>query len=127
MHVGKVGSALGFYNNLNVDLDVFAYNVCELLGGWTKDNGKCSFLQEFEYALDLFSAFSSVFIRLYLDLTINCLENFLCRAVLVDKNKMANQILKHASIFLNKFWNETNSKFFHEFFDLFDQVNKSAC
>ena len=57
MHVGKVGSALGFYNDLNVDLDVFVYNVCEHLGGWTKNNGKCSFLQEFEYALDLFSGF----------------------------------------------------------------------
>ena len=99
MRVGKVGSAFGFYNYLKVDLDVFVYNVCELFGGWTKDNGNCSFLQEFEYALDLFSAFSSVFIRLYLILTINCLDNFLCRAALVNKNKMTNQILKHAGIF----------------------------
>ena len=43
MRVGKVGYALGFYNDLNVDLDVFVYDVCELLGGWTKDNGKCFF------------------------------------------------------------------------------------
>ena len=99
MCVGKVGSPLGFYDDLNVDLDIFVYNVCELLGGWTKDNRKCSFLQEFEYALDLFPAFCSVFIRLYLNLTINCLENFICRAALVDKNKMKNQILTHASIF----------------------------
>ena len=44
MRVDKVGYALGFYNYLNIDLDVFVYNVCELFGSWTKDNGKCSFL-----------------------------------------------------------------------------------
>ena len=73
------------------------------------------FFQEFEYTFDLFSAFSSVFIRLYLNLTINCLENLLCRIVLTDKNKIIKQILKHANMIFGKLWNKTNSNFFHDF------------
>ena len=118
---------LGFYNNLCADLDVFLYNVCDILGGWTKGNKECSFFQDLEYFLDLFSVFSSVFIRLYLNLTIDCLDNFLCQVALIDKNKLVNLILKHADIFFSKFWNETNSKFVHEFLDLSDQVSKSVC
>ena len=37
------------------------------------------------------------------------------------------KILKHAYIFLSKFWDETNYKFFYEFFDIFDKVNSSVC
>ena len=43
LRLGKVGSDLGFYDDIIVDLDVFLYEVCEILGGWTKSNGKCSF------------------------------------------------------------------------------------
>ena len=93
----------------------------------TTDSKKCSFFNEFEFAFDLFMAFSSLFVRLYLNLTVDYLDNFLCRAALADRTKLIGLILKHAKIFLLKFWNETNSKFFHEFFDLFDQVNKSVC
>ena len=75
----------------------------------------------------MFAVFCSIFIRLYLNLTIDCLDNFLSGAALSDKNKLLNWILDHADIFLRKFWTETNCKFFHEFFNLFDQVNKSVC
>ena len=103
------------------------YNSCEILGGWTTGNKRCSFNQRFEYALGLFSAFCSVFIRIYLSLTISFVEDLLCRVALNDKSKILNVILKHAETVLVKFWNNTNVKFFHEFFDLFDQVNKSVC
>ena len=42
MYIGKVGLDLGFYYDINVDLDVFLYNVCNLRG-WTSDNNWCSF------------------------------------------------------------------------------------
>ena len=30
-------------------------------------------------------------------------------------------------IFLSTFWDETNYKFFYEFFDMFNMVNSSVC
>ena len=62
-----------------------------------------------------------------MNLTISCFEDLLSKAAVVDKNKILTQILKHAEIILLKFWRETNIKFFHEFFDFFDQLNRSAC
>ena len=112
---GKTGIDLGFYENVNVDLDIFLYNACEILGGWTTGNKWCSFNQKFEYALGLFSAFCSDFIGIYLNLTISFVEDLLCRVALNDKSKILNVILKHAGTVLVKF------------FDLFDQVNKSVC
>ena len=60
-------------------------------------------------------------------LTISCFEVILSKVDVIDKNKILTQILKHAEIVLLKFWRETNIKFFHEFFDWFDQLNKSVC
>ena len=105
MCTGKVGANLGFYYNINVDLDVFLYNASDILGGWTTSNSWCSCHQNFGYALELFQDFCSVFVRIYLNLTITCFEDILCRVALIDKNKILTQILKHT---------DTNTKIFHE-------------
>ena len=44
-----------------------------------------------------------------------------------DEQKIIQNILNHAYFFLGKFWDETNNKFFYEFFDMFDMVNFSVC
>ena len=62
-----------------------------------------------------------------MNLTISCFEDSLSKVAVVDKNKILTQILKHAEIILLKFWRETNIKLFQEFFDLFDQLNRSVC
>ena len=115
MYIGKVGLDLGFYYDINVDLDVFLYNVCNLRG-WTSDNNWCSFHEKFNYGIDLFKAFYSVLDRIYLNLTVSCFEDLLSKAVVTDKNKILTLILKHAEISLLEFWRKTNIKFFHEFF-----------
>lgn len=51
MFLRKTDSYLGLHNNTKIDLDVFLFNVNYHLGGWTKDNGKCSFFQEFHYTV----------------------------------------------------------------------------
>ena len=51
----------------------------------------------------------------------------LCQVSFSDKRTIIQKIIKHALIFLGKFWHETNNKFFYEFFDMFDTVNSSAC
>ena len=127
MCIGKEGLDLGFYYDIHVDVDVFLYNACKILGGWTSDSKWCSFHEKFGYAVDLFRAFCSVFVRIYLNLTISCFEDILSKVAVIDKNKILTQILKHAEIFLRKFWTETNMKIFHEFFYLFDELNRSFC
>ena len=59
-----------------------------------------------------------------MNLTISCFEDILSKVTVIDKNKILTQILKHAEIFLQKFWTETNMKFFREFFYLFDELNR---
>ena len=54
MSIGKVGLDLGFYYDRHVDLDVFLYNVCEILGGWTSDNYWCSLHKNVGFSVDLF-------------------------------------------------------------------------
>ena len=69
-------------------------------------------LQNFEFARDLFAAFCSVLIRMYLNYTVECFSDFLSRVSLSDEQKIIQKILKHAYIFLSKFWDETSYKFF---------------
>ena len=60
-------------------------------------------------------------------MAVSCFEDILSKVAVIDKNKILTQILKHTEIFLRKFWTETNMTFFHEFFDLFDELNRSFC
>ena len=120
LRIGKAGSYVDFYGDLRIDLDVFLHAALHIME--TTDSKKCSFFNEFEFAFDLFITFSSLFVRLYLNVIVYCLNNFLCRAALADRTKLIDLILKHAKILLLKFW-----KFFHKFLDLFDQLNKSVC
>ena len=72
----------------------FLINACDTLGGYTKDDGKCFYFQNFEFAGDLFAAFCSVLIRMYLDDTVECFSDFLSRVTLSDEQKIIQNILK---------------------------------
>ena len=80
-------------------LTFFLYNTCEILGGWTSDSNWCSFHENFGFAADLLRAFCSVFVRVYLNLTVSCFEDILSKVAVIDKNKILTQTLKHAEIF----------------------------
>ena len=64
---------------------------------------------------------------MHLNCTGTRLSNLLCQVSLSDEKTIITIIIKHALIFLGKFSHETNYKFFHELFDMFDTVNCSAC
>ena len=64
---------------------------------------------------------------MYLNYTVERFLDFLSRVSLSDEQKIIHKNLKHAYIFLGKFWDETNYKFFYQFFDMFDKVNCSVC
>ena len=62
-------SVLDLTADHRIDLDVFLSNADVNLRSYTKDNGKCCFFQLFEYAEDVFCAFSSILLRVYLNIT----------------------------------------------------------
>ena len=57
-------SVLDLTTDHRIDLDVFLSNADVNPRSYTKDNGKCFFFQSFEYATDVFCAFSSILIRI---------------------------------------------------------------
>ena len=86
MCIGKVRLDLGFCYDMYADLYEFLYYVCEILRGWTSDNNWCSFNEHFGFGVDLFRAFCSVFVRIYLNFIISCFEDLLSKvAVLLLK------------------------------------------
>ena len=98
-------------------------NASDNLRCYTKNNGKCCQFQIFEFARDLFAVFCSVFVRINLNYTIDYFSGLFSRIYLSDEKKIIEKIFRHASSLLNKFWDESNYKFFYEFFDMFDKVN----
>ena len=99
MSVCSVGTYLDCSSSYRLDLDVFLLNARDTIGGYTKDSGKCCYFQNFEFARDLFAAFCSVLIRMYLNYTVECFSDFLSRVSLSDEQKIIQKILKHTYLF----------------------------
>ena len=74
-----------------LDLDVFLLNACNTIGGCTKDSGKCCYFQNFEFAWDLFAAFCSVLIRMYINYTVECFSDFISRVSLSDEQNIIQE------------------------------------
>ena len=127
MRVCLFESYLDIKTSDHLVLDVFLQDASDNLKYYTKDNGKCCYFQSFEFARDLFAAFCSVFVRMYLNYTIDYFSDLFSRISLSDEKKIIKKTFRHALILLKKFWDESNYKFFYEFFDMFDKVNSSVC
>ena len=127
MYVCLFESYLDINTSDRLDLDVFFLNASDNVRCYTKSNGKCCYFQKFEFARDLFAAFCSAFVRMYLNCTIDYFSGLFSRIFLSDEKKIIEKFFRHASSLLNKFWDESNHKSFYEFFDMFDKVNTSVC
>ena len=86
------------HNYNRVDLDVFLMNAMRGIG-YTIDNNDCCFLQVFTYPQELFAAFSSILIRMYLNCTVKSFSSLLSSASFADEKKIRQIILKHANFF----------------------------
>ena len=64
---------------------------------------------------------------MYLNYTIDYFSCLFSRISLSDEKKIIEKFFRYASSLLNKFWDESNYKFFYEFFDMFNKVNSSVC
>ena len=69
-------------------------------------NGKCCHLEVFSFARDLFTAFSAVFVRMYLNYTIDHFSDLISQLSLAHERKL----------FKKMFWFALN--LLHEFFDV---------
>ena len=97
--VCSVRSYLDCSSSDRLDLDVFLLNADDALGGYTRDNGKCCYFQNFEFARDLFAAFCSVLIRMFLNYNVDCFSDLLFRVTLSDEQETIQKILNHAYFF----------------------------
>ena len=87
-------------------------------------NGKCCHLEVFSFARDLFAAFSAVFVRMYLNYTIDHFSDLVSQFSLADEHKLFKKFFWFALNLLHEFF-DINYLFFYEFFNVFDEVNFS--
>ena len=123
--ITSYGSLLGLSFHERIDLDVFLSNADDYLKFFITPNKKCCFFQNFAYTQDIFAAFSSILMRIYLNL---CFDFFSYLDLkLIDQRKIRDVILKQGHYLFASFWHEVNIDFFYEFFDIFDKHNLSCC
>ena len=116
---------LGFDRGSIIDLDKVVSKADDYFKYFKLKEPKCSFYQEFRYIDDIFAAFSSRLIRMYLSLTASILNKFFkCKSF---EYKILDLIGKEGVFLLGFFWHETNIEFLYEFFDKFSDINKSYC
>ena len=117
------GTYLGLENHNRVDLNVFLSQEVS----YTFNSDKCCNFQYFKYPQELFACYSSLLIRMFLNCVLKCFNNLLLSLSLHNEKKICYIILRHAQYFLNRFWHESNYRYFYEFFDVFNTANASAC
>ena len=121
----KDKAVLRLNSNYGINLDVFLSNADVYFKYFFEKNEKCCYFQSFNRPEDVFAAFSSILLRIYLHL---CFEFFSYIDLNISDNRgVRNLILNPGCYLLSKFWHETNIDFWYEFFDIFDKYNLSFC
>ena len=80
----------------------------------------------FSFAQDLFAAFCSISVRMYLNTTTEYFLDLMSQLSLYDEKNVVRKIFTIAHPLLYNFF-DLNYLFFYEFFDLFGQVNACDC
>ena len=106
-----------------VDFDVFLNKPAYMFSSHCED-AECDDCEVFTYVRDLFAAFSSVFIKLYLNYTVDCFQNPFSQVSLQDESRIIKHIFFYVRDLLLKF-HDVDYDYFYEFFDLSGGVNAS--
>ena len=120
-------SLLGFDSGTYTDLDVFTSKAAEYFRWFKIENDFCIFFQEFRYGDDLFAAFPSIMLRIYLNSTILVFRQIFPYLHYSDQYKTKHVVASEGVMFLGYFWHKTNINFFYELFDKFDKYNSCYC
>ena len=116
---------LGLDSGQICDLDVFGSNAGNYFKFFNLKNDFCCYFALFSYPEEIFAAFSSILMRIYVNI---CLKFFPHLDLNVfDEKRIKKIILTQSRFFLARFWHEVNIDFFYEIFDIFDKYNKSYC
>ena len=89
-------------------LDYFPYAFCE-------SDRRCNQHEVFSYTHNLFAAFFSVLIRMYLNIAMKVSSTLIFNVSFADEKKLIAKILKGTKMLLFKFF-DLNYDFFYEFF-----------
>ena len=126
LKVSRKDNYLDIGSSERVDLDVFLNRPAYFPYCFCESPRSCTDHQVISFAQDLFVAFCSVLVRMYLNITIDHFSEIMSDLSLADEKKVVKKIFSSASLLLYKFFG-LNYLFFYEFFDLFSQVNNSDC
>ena len=121
--ISKDRGILGIDTSNVIDLDVFvAKTDCYF---YLKETNKCRLHQVFSYTQDLFASFSSILLRIYLNVSKTIYKKHFNYIQKPFWDQIREIINNNGIFLLSYFWHETNIEFFYEFFDKFDKYNKS--
>ena len=126
LKVNRMGDYLDISSSERVDLDVFLNRPAFFPYCFCESPRSCTDHQVISFAQDLFVAFCSVLVRMYLNITTDHFSEIMSDLSLADEKKVVNKIFSSASLLLHTFFG-LNYLFFHELFDLFSHVNDSGC
>ena len=123
MNVSYTDNYLNISSSGRIDLNVFLNQPVYFPYYFTEGAGRCSYFEVFSYTRDLFAAFCSVVVRMYLNITTKYFSNLISQLSLSDEKRVIQKIFKFAHQLLHKFFDIN----YFEIFDLFGQVNASDC
>ena len=105
LKVSHVDDYLGIRSSEKIDLDVFLNRPAYFPYCFAESFGRCTDQQVFSFVQDLFAAFCSVFVRMYLSITTDLFSEIMSELSLVDEKKVVKKIFTGASLLLYKFFN----------------------
>ena len=107
------------------NLEVFASNSDDYFKYFNLKNDFCMYFSLFSYPEEIFAAYSSILMRIHVNLYLKFFSYFDLN--IYDERKVREIMLTQSRIFLARFWHEVNIDFLYEFFDVFNEYNLSYC
>ena len=118
-----------FRHSMFVDLDVFTSKANDYFERYSairyNRHWFCYYYKEFRYCDELLCAFCSHLLRLFL----NTMSSIVNKCFLSEscKQELLEVFVREAIHFFSNFIHQFNIEYFYEFFDKFEDVNKSVC
>ena len=114
IHVTSDGTTLlGLSSDQVCDLDVFVSNADDYFKFFKVKDDFFSYFALFSYPEEIFAAFSSILIRIYVNVSLKFFAEL--ELNIFDEKKVREIIMTQSRFFLARFWHEVNIDFFMNF------------
>ena len=116
-----------FWDSMFVDLDVFTSKANDYFQRYSKHNLHrcCYYYRQLHYCDELLSAFCSHLIRLFLNTLYFVVKKYFLSESC--KQQLLEVFVREAIHFFSNFIHQFNVQYFYEFFDKFEDLNKTLC